>query len=215
MLSLRITGNSHTGALKHGAEALALFGEIDLRIAGIIYGTDQRQPFHELRDGGIYFKTRNKRLQRFTETMGKDHIDWRDGHIWGVCMQPHSEYIYTKPDATVRDTIGDDYCARDFMGDMKLVQAFAIFTPGPRRDNDEIKTSLATAREIDQAMREHAERDLNSIGIDVIRELPEAHENGFLKPEYCRPGSPPDHANAAYGAKMMERIIEYVKERYG
>lgn len=213
MLSLRITGNSHVGALKHGAEITPIPEDIDLRISGIIFGQDQRQPFHEIRGGKIYFATRRKRQERFSEVMGKDHIDPKDGHIWGICMQPHSEYVYTGKTLKLSD---DAEHALAFMTDLRWrVRSFAILTPGVRRDNRAIG-DLGEASRIDTEMREYARSRLEALGIDVINELPEGHEGGFLKPEYYRAdGLVSDHANAAYGAKMMERVLDFVKERYG
>ena len=208
-MKLRITGNSHVGCLKHGLEALPLYGEHEIEISGFIHGKDQRATFHATDRWSIVL-TRGQRLDRFIKVMGSAAID-RDA-TWGVCMLPHSEYLYTQPDEPVNFD-RDSKSVFTFVTDLKKakIKHFAIMTPGPNRTNREIPEGcISHAGQVDRDYREYLRDRFDRGGIDWVEALPEAHdEKGFLKPQFAKKPTH-DHASTTYGAMMMQRILNHI-----
>lgn len=219
MLSLRIIGSSHVGALKHGLEALPLYGELDIKIAGFLDGKNQQQPFHVVTDDAIDLKVQNSRKAAFGNAIGETIRP--DGAIYGLCMFPNSESFYCAP-RWLNDYPALLHIIEHLEHPLKLLEdmrtlgipCFGIGTPHPRRDNGRIKMSHRKARQIDRQLRSECAAAFKTLGLDYLAPPKECHdEEGWLKPEFCK-ANDDDHANGAYGALYMGKIVDYVKERY-
>jgi hypothetical protein len=114
------------------------------------------------------------------------------------------------------------YYFRNFLSQLKSIglRLFVISCPFPRSDHPAITEHGARPEvitHIDQAARAAFGNWLTDQGIDLIEPPPECRTAaGFLKPEFrslARPNGSPDygHANDAYGALMLRRILAYLK----
>jgi hypothetical protein len=210
LMRLRITGNSHVGALKHGAEKLGLFDKIDLRIAGCVLGVKQARDFYS-REGDHVRLWRSVRSKKFAAEVGSNCIGPDDETIWGICMLPLSERLYTEDVVPTCAEMATEPLL--FLRDLHElgVHVFAIMTPPPRRDNKDIPEwrPLLETQQIDLAYREWLRKCFTAIGIHWF-EAP-ADEAGFQKPEHYKELSQ-DHANAEYGAVLMQQIMAHYQE---
>lgn len=206
-MKLRIIGNSHVGCLKHGLEAIPLYGEHDIKVSGFISGKEQRgSSFHQIKDWTIEL-TRGSHLVRFVEVMGSSQLD-RDA-VYGVCMFPYLDHLYTQDNPT-DDFDEDSGSVLAFLRDLQAsgFKVIPIMMPGPHGGNGRIRCGVSQALHIDKAYREYLRDAFAGMGLKWIEAHPDAHDEiGFLKPEYVK-GKPPDHGNTTYGVMMMKTILQ-------
>jgi hypothetical protein len=101
------------------------------------------------------------------------------------------------------------------------VDFFAVSAPFPRLDGAAVRRGIPrkVIRHIDKVARRMWSGWLGERGIALVEPPPEtANPGGFLQRPYGAgraSGEPrdPHHANAAYGALMLERVRDHLKER--
>ncbi|MGV8988265.1 MAG: hypothetical protein ACOH2H_18495 [Cypionkella sp.] len=238
-MTVYVGGNSHCGALKLGMPLVKGADEA-LTVNAFGGNTLEAEPFSEIRDGRVEFTSRPyaKTLQSFT---GKGYFDSDDiwgicqgthynrflkNPLWRGPAAPSA--IATPKQRPISDGVldaiieADQAHVRTFIGQLKKtgVPVFAVSCAPVRRDGS--AAGLGVPPEVILAISSRA-RDqflawLEAHDIAFVGPPPETMDaDGFLLPEYCQGmieklGLPdPVHANAAYGALMVQRIMDHVK----
>jgi len=234
-MTVWICGNSHTAALKRGLSQLQKNGlEIDVFPLG--NGKWEKTPFSVTRENIVEATNSQyrKNLQRFTGA-----TNFRADCVWGLCMGTHNARIYrdefwagAEPAAIARpgvrpisdgvlDSIveADQFHIRDFILRLKNggVKCFVVSCPPPRLDHSCLTKGVRseTVAYIDRCARASLQGWLIEHGVDFIAPPAETMtDDGFLKAEYAATltqsgRKDPHHANKAYGALLMERVISH------
>lgn len=228
-----VIGNSHVGALKRGADRMALSSDT-LVIAPFGDGVLELSPFSRVVEGRVEF-TVAMSAKVLRDLTGLDHLD--PGCAWGVCMGTHNVRIYRNriwrkaapsemADAGVRP-FSRAVMAAIFDEDLRHVKAFllqlkasgarvfVVSAPPPRRDGGAAKhgVPLNHIAAIDRMARDHFQAWLAAHDIAFVAPPAEsADEDGFLKAEFAqlvnKRGEPdPHHANTDYGERMVRKIL--------
>ena len=237
-----LTGDSHTNALRLGAQELSQQGEIpasiELRVGMLGNGKHADSDFSETRDGRVVL-TQPALAGGLRRLTGDDAFRAEPQFRYGVCLGFHSAPFFRHPmwrryrpaplftqaagqrpvSSGVLDTIVDARGQFLFKFFDRLlstgVDFFVIAAPPPRRDHPCLKESPANVvLAADRIFRHRVSQRLDSLGIRYVMP-PESttDDAGFLKSEYANI-APRDfhHGNAAYGAEMLRSVLEVAQD---
>ena len=233
-MTVWISGNSHTGALKEGLTKLK-HQHLDIQIFPFGSGVHERTEFSSLDNDKVTFTNEEyaENLQRFTNKSFFDKTDY-----WGLCLGTHNARIYrdsfwnnAMPSAIAQPGIrpvsdmlleamieSDQRYIRSFMSRLKKVEVpfFVVTCPPPRQDHKCFERGIAheTVAYIDNSARTYLKKWLNTQNVDFVdipKELVTAE--GFLKPEFNSPREKRFHANIQYGIILMRKVIHYLEEK--
>lgn len=227
-----LSGNSHVVALADGLKARpALQNKFTPFSFGV--GTFELEPMSTVHEGHTEFlrPVLRRRLRKVTGEMR-----FRKGDSWGLVMGTHNARLYgndiwqtaalagawipgRRPisEGVLQQLIhADQQHIKQLLLDMKStgVKVFVVACPAPRRDGSAAKRGvpLETIALIDRSARSSFRAFLAEHDIDFVEEPVGATDSaGFLKPEFARQflangKEDPHHANAAYGALMLDEI---------
>jgi hypothetical protein len=237
-MTIFIGGNSHTGALKKGFDALG--GSVpEIRFVPFGSGLKEVRPFSVILDGMVEM-TDPDYAANLEKYAGKRHFDPSD--IWGICMGFHNVRIFGAPmwmGAAPADVAGptqrpisqavldeiiinDQLHVRAFIAQLKKanIRLFVISGPARQRGGNVVAKGVPqdVVTSIDRRARDLFEAWLSKIAVpfvDVPSEVVEA--DGFLKDKYAQKvlgNGAPDalHANAHYGRLMMEKVVAHIAQ---
>lgn len=233
-----ICGNSHTGALKKGLEILAP-DDLDLTVFPLGNGRWETTPFSEVKDNMV-FLSNTQYAQNMRKWTGGRRITRKA--VWGFCMGTHNARIYRQDFWTNAEPshiaegqkrpisrglldsliLADQFHIRAFIGAVKAlgIRSYVISCPPPREDHPCIGRGVRkeTVAAIDQRSRFLLRDWLLKQGIDFI-DYPSqtGTPDGFLKEEFrqhlaANGTKDAHHANVDYGALMMKKVADYLRQ---
>jgi len=232
---IRVTGDSHTTALRAGLDALRAAGEIpaelDLECRNLCSGADLHQPFFT-RNRDRVTPIAGQLRQALTLLTGGPGIGPADNTIYGLSMgcqtlrvfkadhwRAYAPWRVAEAATPLSDQVmnlafaDDDRFIFDFFAALQAlgVPIFVIASPPPQDQTWAIRrgTRPAVVREIDRLYRQWVTVELARRGVPFLSPPKDVTDsNGFLRPEY-QSGRENDHAhaNAAYGALVFRQIF--------
>jgi hypothetical protein len=237
-----LTGDSHTGALLRAYATKWPKGKRpeNFKVDTIGPGFKLSRPFYKEHGNRISFTLPISRA-RFEKMTGRQALRFEDNHLYGFSLRMHSfkviqnaSWLTKRPwrecggtdyepisdavlEAIIRDDIGVTF---DFYAALikNKVPFFTIEAPPVNPDIPILQEDgdKAFIKRLDGLYRDTLKTWLSERNIDVITAPAEsADSEGFLKREYfserekdCR------HGNEAYGALMLEKILDYLKAHH-
>jgi len=230
-----ITGNSHLGAIRKGANLDSVRQHIEMFPLGS--ANFESDIFSTLEKGDLKFLP-DSMSTRLMKATGRESLSLE--HVWGFVVGTHNSPMYghafwksadfLTPPAKGRpiskdalDTILNRFLAPKlhFFSQLKKINCeyFVISGPPPKRDNPCFLkgVDLETAIHLDRLLREKLEKWLHSNQITLIRPpVKTVDGDGFLKSAYSQQvidsgKNDPHHANPAYGELMFEKVLKHIE----
>lgn len=235
-MKVRIFGNSHVAALNRGLKTIETRSR-NISIFPIGSGAYETSPFSRFSQGRVFFSNKlyADNLKKFTRNwyLSPDIA-------WGVCMGTHTSRICRDdfwreaepaticatgkrpvPETTVEAIIeSDQRYVKAMLTQMKQagLAVFVLSCPPLRTSVRNVGTGvrLEVAAYLDAMARRNFVEFLEKEDIPFISPPPETiTEDGFLEErfhqELSAKGTPDaHHANAEYGALMMQRVLDWL-----
>ena len=243
-MRLFIAGNSHVAALaraQKGRDGEGSSGFDETRIFPLGPASFELAAFSRVAGRAVEFIEEDARL-RLAGRSGMTRIEPGD-EVWCLCLGLHTINIVKHPfwrtnhpvtvAANDAAPVSTALCraivaaaqdpVRQFLLHLRAagVPSFAMSSPPLRRDHPASQTCPPlVALELDRLAREEFKAFLEGSDIDFVDHPAEARaEDGFLREDLnrvARDGAEPDHhhANATYGAWMLDRVLRHAEMRY-
>ncbi|PWE27440.1 hypothetical protein C4N9_17455 [Pararhodobacter marinus] len=239
-MSIFVAGNSHTVALAKGAQSVGASAAA-LQFFGFGSGAIEVTPFSRREGNRVVMRDRDY-AQNLRRATGDDGID--ASHVWAIVMGTHNYRIVRghfwgeaapsalagtqlRPlsDAVIDQIISDDQAQiRAFLENLLLIGArfLVVSCPPLRRDTPNIRAGMPTASllDVDRRARASLLDWLDARDIPFVAP-PEGvtDADGFLLPDFAQTHTPsgtpdPHHANAAYGALMLEKLVAAIDTHF-
>ena len=239
-MTVFVAGNSHTAALAKGAK-LQGSAPAGMRFFGFGSGATEITAFAERAGDQVVMRDPDY-AQKLRRATGSDTIN--TDHTWAIVMGTHNSRILRGPfwtgaapsklaapgirpvsDAVLDQIARDDqYHIQRFLQNLTTIgtRILVVSCPPLRRDSPMVRRGIPTGPllEVDRRARASLRDWLAARDIPFVAP-PEGvtDEDGFLLPDFAQThtarGTPdPHHANAKYGALMVEKLVAAIDAHF-